>query len=49
MPLLYIDLVEGRTPAEVQSLLDALHAAVVKHSGCRRAIVTRWCGLIRPT
>lgn len=33
MPLLYIDLVEGRTPAEVQPLLDALHAAVVEAFG----------------
>jgi len=29
MPLLYIDLIEGRTPSEVQALLDAVHEAVV--------------------
>jgi phenylpyruvate tautomerase PptA (4-oxalocrotonate tautomerase family) len=30
MPLLYIDLIEGRTPSEVQELLDATHEAVVE-------------------
>jgi phenylpyruvate tautomerase PptA (4-oxalocrotonate tautomerase family) len=29
MPLLYIDLIEGRTPSEVEALLDAVHDAVV--------------------
>jgi phenylpyruvate tautomerase PptA (4-oxalocrotonate tautomerase family) len=29
MPLLYIDLIEGRTPSDVQALLDALQEAVV--------------------
>ncbi|MEE6138217.1 tautomerase family protein [Mycobacterium sp. 050128] len=29
MPLLYIDLIEGRTPSEVQTLLDAAHDAVI--------------------
>jgi phenylpyruvate tautomerase PptA (4-oxalocrotonate tautomerase family) len=29
MPLIYIDLVEGREPAEIQLLLDAVHDAVV--------------------
>ena len=29
MPLLYIDLIEGRSPSEVQVLLDAAHDAVV--------------------
>ena len=29
MPLLYVDLIEGRTPAEIRTLLDALHDAVV--------------------
>ena len=29
MPLLYIDLIEGRSPAEVKALLDAIHDAVV--------------------
>jgi 4-oxalocrotonate tautomerase len=29
MPLLYIDLIEGRTPSEVKTLLDAIHDAVV--------------------
>jgi phenylpyruvate tautomerase PptA (4-oxalocrotonate tautomerase family) len=33
MPLLYIDLVEGRTPAEVTALLDAIHDAVVDAFG----------------
>jgi 4-oxalocrotonate tautomerase len=30
MPLLYVDLIEGRTPAEIRTLLDALHDAVVE-------------------
>jgi phenylpyruvate tautomerase PptA (4-oxalocrotonate tautomerase family) len=30
MPLLYIDLIEGRTPSEVKALLDAVHDAVVE-------------------
>jgi phenylpyruvate tautomerase PptA (4-oxalocrotonate tautomerase family) len=30
MPLLYIDLIEGRTPAEVKAVLDAVHEAVVE-------------------
>lgn len=29
MPLLYIDLIGGRTPSEVKTLLDAIHDAVV--------------------
>jgi phenylpyruvate tautomerase PptA (4-oxalocrotonate tautomerase family) len=29
MPLLYIDLIEGRTSSEVTTLLDAIHDAVV--------------------
>ncbi len=29
MPLLYVDLIEGRGPAEVRTLLDAVHDAVV--------------------
>jgi phenylpyruvate tautomerase PptA (4-oxalocrotonate tautomerase family) len=33
MPLLYIDLIEGRTPAEVTALLDAVHDAVVDAFG----------------
>lgn len=33
MPLLYIDLIEGRTSAEVRALLDAVHAAVVEAFG----------------
>jgi 4-oxalocrotonate tautomerase len=33
MPLLYIDLIEGRTPAEVTELLDAIHDAVVDAFG----------------
>jgi 4-oxalocrotonate tautomerase len=30
MPLLYVDIIEGRAPAEVQELLDATHDAVVE-------------------
>jgi phenylpyruvate tautomerase PptA (4-oxalocrotonate tautomerase family) len=30
MPLLYVDIVEGRAPAEIQTLLDAIHDAVVE-------------------
>jgi phenylpyruvate tautomerase PptA (4-oxalocrotonate tautomerase family) len=30
MPLLYFDLIEGRTPSEVQALLDAAHDAAVE-------------------
>jgi phenylpyruvate tautomerase PptA (4-oxalocrotonate tautomerase family) len=30
MPLLYVDLIEGRTPSEVEALLDAIHDAVVE-------------------
>jgi phenylpyruvate tautomerase PptA (4-oxalocrotonate tautomerase family) len=30
MPLLYVDVIEGRTPAEIQVLLDAIHEAVVE-------------------
>ena len=33
MPLLYIDLIEGRTPSEVRALLDAVHEAVVDAFG----------------
>ena len=33
MPLLYIDLIEGRTPSEVTALLDAIHDAVVDAFG----------------
>ena len=33
MPLLYIDLIEGRTPSEVTALLDATHDAVVDAFG----------------
>ncbi|SPM26798.1 tautomerase family protein [Mycobacterium terramassiliense] len=33
MPLLYIDLIEGRTPAQVRALLDAVHEAVVEAFG----------------
>ncbi len=29
MPLLYVDLIEGRTPADIRTILDALHDAVV--------------------
>lgn len=33
MPLLYIDLIEGRTPSEIQALLDAVHEAVIEAFG----------------
>lgn len=33
MPLLYIDLIEGRTPLEIRTLLDAVHQAVVDAFG----------------
>jgi 4-oxalocrotonate tautomerase len=33
MPLLYIDLIEGRTPSEVHTLLDAIHETVVEAFG----------------
>jgi phenylpyruvate tautomerase PptA (4-oxalocrotonate tautomerase family) len=33
MPLLYVDLIEGRAPAEIRALLDAIHDAVVEAFG----------------
>jgi phenylpyruvate tautomerase PptA (4-oxalocrotonate tautomerase family) len=33
MPLLYVDLIEGRTPADIRTLLDAIHDAVVEAFG----------------
>ena len=33
MPLLYVDLIEGRSPAEIRTLLDAIHDAVVEAFG----------------
>lgn len=33
MPLLYVDLIEGRDPAEIRTLLDAIHDAVVDAFG----------------
>ncbi|OMC29825.1 tautomerase family protein [Mycobacterium colombiense] len=33
MPLLYIDLIEGRSPSEVRALLDAIHETVVEAFG----------------
>jgi phenylpyruvate tautomerase PptA (4-oxalocrotonate tautomerase family) len=33
MPLLYIDLIEGRGPAEIRTVLDAIHDAVVEAFG----------------
>lgn len=33
MPLLYVDLIEGRSPSEIQALLDAAHDAVVDAFG----------------
>jgi Tautomerase enzyme len=42
MPLLYVDIIEGRTPAEIQELLDAIHEAVVEAFRSRNATATRW-------
>lgn len=33
MPLLYIDLIGGRSPSEVRALLDAIHETVVEAFG----------------
>lgn len=33
MPLLYVDLIDGRAPKEIQALLDAIHDAVVEAFG----------------
>jgi phenylpyruvate tautomerase PptA (4-oxalocrotonate tautomerase family) len=33
MPLLYVDLIEGRSPSEVRALLDAIHETVVEAFG----------------
>jgi 4-oxalocrotonate tautomerase len=33
MPLLFIDLIEGRTPTELRELLDVIHEAVVEAFG----------------
>src|SRR5947209_17003148 len=33
MPLLYVDVIEGRTEEDVRTLLDALHEAVVEAFG----------------
>lgn len=33
MPLLYIDLIEGRSPSEVRALLDVIHETVVEAFG----------------
>ncbi|OHU90522.1 tautomerase family protein [Mycobacterium talmoniae] len=30
MPLIYVDLIEGRTPAEVHAVLDTIHEAVLE-------------------
>ena len=30
MPLIYVDVIEGRTPAEVQALLDTIHEAMLE-------------------
>jgi hypothetical protein len=30
MPLLYVDVIEGRTPEELRALLDGMHDAVVE-------------------
>jgi 4-oxalocrotonate tautomerase len=33
MPLVTIDLLEGRTPSEIDSVADAVHEAMVEHLG----------------
>jgi phenylpyruvate tautomerase PptA (4-oxalocrotonate tautomerase family) len=33
MPLLYVDLIDGRAPKEIQALLDAIHDAAVEAFG----------------
>jgi phenylpyruvate tautomerase PptA (4-oxalocrotonate tautomerase family) len=33
MPLLYFDVIEGRTPGEIRALLDTAHAATVEAFG----------------
>ena len=33
MPLLYVDLIEGRSPSDVRALLDAIHETVVEAFG----------------
>lgn len=33
MPLIYVDLIEGRTPAAIRTVLDAVHDAVVEAFG----------------
>jgi phenylpyruvate tautomerase PptA (4-oxalocrotonate tautomerase family) len=33
MPLLFIDLIEGRSPTEIRELLDAVHTTVVEAFG----------------
>ncbi|TKA02897.1 tautomerase family protein [Actinacidiphila oryziradicis] len=33
MPLLYFDVIEGRTPGEIKALLDTAHAATVEAFG----------------
>jgi phenylpyruvate tautomerase PptA (4-oxalocrotonate tautomerase family) len=33
MPLLYVDLIEARTPEEIRALLDAIHDAAVEAFG----------------
>jgi hypothetical protein len=30
MPLIYVDVIEGRTPGEIQTVLDAIHEVVVE-------------------
>jgi Tautomerase enzyme len=40
MPLLYVALIEGRTPEEIRSLLDAMHDAVVARCDAADLIVS---------
>ena len=42
MPLLYVDIIDGRTPAEIQELLDATTRPWSKPFRSRNATATRW-------
>jgi hypothetical protein len=41
MPLMKFDVIEGRTDAEIKTLLDAAHRAMVAASRYRSATATR--------
>ncbi|MGB7142072.1 MAG: tautomerase family protein [Mycobacterium sp.] len=49
MPLLYVDLIEGRAPGGVRALLDAIHDAVVEAFGVPPRDRYRWCARTRFT